>query len=114
MWVDTLPSRAIVSYTIEERTMSNVIQLPVVPRTTTAVVNTNHNASVHNLVPRIQQSDAVQFAQTVSSVKSDLMSTIINSAHALDLDVHDSEVQQQLTAVYTMFVMYVNKYYKKS
>ena len=94
--------------------MSNVIQLPVVPRTTTAVVNTNHNASVHNLVPRIQQSDAAQFAQTVKSVKSDLMSTIINSAHALDLDVHDSEVQQQLTAVYTMFVMYVNKYYKKS
>ena len=94
--------------------MSNVIQLPVVPRTTTAAVNTNYSASIVNLVPLIQQSDAVQFAQTVRSVKSDLMSTIINSAHALDLDVHDSEVQQQLTAVYTMFVMYVNKYYKKS
>ena len=53
--------------------MSNVIQLPVVSRTTTAPINTNHNASVHNLVPRIQQSDAAQFAQTVSSVKSDLM-----------------------------------------
>jgi uncharacterized membrane protein len=113
MWVDIVYNCAIVSYTIRERTMSNVIQLPVVPRTTT-VVNTNHNASVHNLVPLIQQSDAAQFAQTVKSVKSELMSTIINSAHALDLDVHDSEVQQQLTAVYTMFVMYVNKYYKKS
>jgi hypothetical protein len=94
--------------------MSNVIQLPVQFRTTTAAVNTNYSASIVNLVPLIQQSDAVQFAQTVRSVKSDLMSTIINSAHALDLDVHDSEVQQQLTAVYTMFVMYVNKYYKKS
>jgi hypothetical protein len=93
--------------------MSNVIQLPVQSRTTTAA-NTSNSAVILNLVPRIQQSDAVQFAQTVKSVKSDLMSTIINSAHALDLDVHDSEVQQQLTAVYTMFVMYVNKYYKKS
>jgi uncharacterized membrane protein len=113
MWVDIVYNCAIVSYNIRERTMSNVIQLPVVSRTTT-VVNTNHNASVHNLVPLIQQSDAAQFKQTVKSVKSDLMSTIINSAHALDLDVHNSEVQQQLTAVYTMFVMYVNKYYKKS
>ena len=93
--------------------MSNVIQLPVQSRTTTAA-NTSNSAVILNLVPRIQQSDAVQFAQTVKSVKSELMSTIINSAHALDLDVHDSEVQQQLTAVYTMFVMYVNKYYKKS
>ena len=94
--------------------MSNVIQLPVVPRTTTATANTSNSAVILNLVPRIQQKDAAQFSQTVKSVKSDLMSTIINSAHALDLDVHDSEVQQQLTAVYTMFVMYVNKYYKKS
>lgn len=93
--------------------MSNVIQLPVQSRTTTAA-NTSNSAVILNLVPRIQQSDAAQFKQTVKSVKSDLMSTIINSAHALDLDVHDSEVQQQLTAVYTMFVMYVNKYYKKS
>jgi len=94
--------------------MSHVIQFPVQFKTTTAPVNTNVCATVTPLTPRIIKSDSVKFAQTVKSVKSELMSTIVNSAVALDLDVHNSEVQQQLSAVYTMFVMYVNKYYKNS